>query len=146
MERQIAPDLGPSFLTLLLGVLDPNARTFDYAAAGHVGYHLPARGEPVRLDSTAPIVGLLPEPEVDPGPTVRLSAGDLLLIPTDGLEETMNAAGEQFGRGRILETVAACRDRPAAEIVTRLNDAARRFREPLPQADDVTIVLVKVEA
>ncbi len=144
MERQIAPDLGPLFLTLLLGVLDPQARTFDYAAAGHIAYHLPAKGAPVRLESTAPIVGLLPDPEVDPGPTVHLSPGDLLLIPTDGLEETVNAAGEQFGAARILQTTIELRDRSAKEIVAGLNDAARRFREPLPQADDVTIVVVKV--
>ncbi|QDT17947.1 PAS domain-containing protein [Alienimonas californiensis] len=145
MERQISPDLGPLFLTLLLGVLDPQARTFDYAAAGHVGYHLPIGGPPVRLESTAPIVGLLPEPEVESGPTVRLSPGDLLLFPTDGLEETMNAEGEQFGPERILQTAAELRDRSAAEIVARLNEAGRRFREPQPQADDVTIVIVKVE-
>ena len=144
MERQIAPDLGPLFLTLLLGVLDPKARTFDYAAAGHVAYHLPAGGAPVRLESTAPIVGLLAEPEVEPGPTVRLGRGDLLLIPTDGLEETMSSEGEQFGADRILQTVAEHRELPAAEIVARLNDAARRFRHPGPQADDVTIVVVKV--
>ncbi|WP_171186465.1 PAS domain-containing protein [Alienimonas chondri] len=144
MERQITPDLGPLFLTLLLGVLDPGTRSFSYAAAGHIAYHLPANGDPVRLESTAPIVGLLPEPDIELGPTVRLSPGDLLLIPTDGLEETMNGDGEQFGADRILRTTAEHRDRPAAEILERLNEAGRRFRGPAPQADDVTVVLVKM--
>ena len=143
MERQIGPDLGPLFLTLLLGVLDPAARTFDYAAAGHVGYHLPADGPPRRLESTAPIVGLLDVPEIDPGPTIRLAAGDLLLLPTDGLEETMRPDGGQFGADRILETAAANRRRPAEEIVRALNDAAAEHRGHLKQADDVTIVLAK---
>ena len=144
LERLVGGDLhDDTFVTMLLGRLDPRARTFEYAAAGHVGWHLPAGGPPRRLESTGPPVGLCPEMPVEPGPTVPLAAGDLLLINTDGLEESMNADGDCFGWGRVLDAVEGCRDAPAAEIVNRLQTARRDFSLPEIQRDDVTLVVVR---
>ena len=144
MERQLAPDLPPSmFLTLLLGVLDPRAGTFEYVGAGHRGFHLPASGPPRTLDRTAAGVGMIPEPDAAAGRTARLRPGDLLLIPTDGLEETFSPDGEMFGVDRLLALAAGHRALPAREIAAELNDAARAHRGGGPQKDDVTLVLIK---
>ena len=144
LETQIAGDLAEeTFITLLLGRLDPRTGRFDYAAAGYVGWHLPASGPPRRLDSTGPPVGAVPEIPVEPGVPVDLAPGDLLLLGTDGLEEAMSPAGECFGWDRILAVVAERQREPAEAIVQAVLAACRRFTGRDPQRDDVTAVVIR---
>ena len=62
---------------------------------------------------------------------------------TPGIDEAMRADGECFGLARATEFLRAHRDRPAGEIVERLCQAARDFTQPEPQADDLTVVVLK---
>ena len=56
-----------------------------------------------------------------------------------------SAADEElFGVDRALDVVRAKRDRPAAEIVEAICEAARQFTAPELPADDLTVVVVKV--
>jgi serine phosphatase RsbU (regulator of sigma subunit) len=45
----------------------------------------------------------------------------------------------------VYEPLAPLRDRPAAEIVDAIYEAARAWRRPLPQDDDITLIVVKVQ-
>ena len=75
---------------------------------------------------------------------LELGAGDIFVFCTDGIYETFNVADEEFGAGRVAEIVQARRREPAAEIVEAIVDAVEGFRGEAPQADDMTVVVVKI--
>jgi sigma-B regulation protein RsbU (phosphoserine phosphatase) len=79
-------------------------------------------------------------------PPVPLVEGDVLILPTDGIEESPDPQGELFGRQRLLETVCAARHRPAAEVVRAVLDALQAFTGRELQEDDVTLVVARVLA
>jgi sigma-B regulation protein RsbU (phosphoserine phosphatase) len=72
--------------------------------------------------------------------TWTLAPGEAVVLYTDGLVETRNAGGEEFGQVRcaaILERVA---DWPAAEIADAMLKEVKAFGRP---HDDVTVLVCK---
>jgi len=76
--------------------------------------------------------------------TVSLGVGDRVVFYTDGLSETRNAAGEEFGSERIEAVLVACVDSDLDAAMTRLYDEVAIFSENAPSKDDRTLVLVEV--
>jgi sigma-B regulation protein RsbU (phosphoserine phosphatase) len=76
--------------------------------------------------------------------TVDLKAGDVFVFASDGISETFNAAGEEFGGDRVRATATEHRDKPAKEIVDAIFGAMRAFRGEAEQTDDQTVVVVKI--
>jgi len=146
-NRVLAEDIGyERFITILLLSLDPHQRTFAYANAGHpAGYLLGASGEiKNQLKRTGFPLGIKPDVAYPRGSATSLSADDILLLLTDGIEEAMSPEETIFGAERILEVVRANRDRSAREIADALYAAVRQFAQNTPQLDDVTAVVIKV--
>ena len=142
----LAEDIGSErFITLFLGRLDPANRSLVYASAGHpAAYLLDAAGEiQAILKRTGIPLGMQPDTQYAAAPEVRLQPGSLLLLLTDGIEETFAPDGSLFGIERILETVRSNRARPAAEIVQALYQTVRAFAEESPQMDDITAIVIK---
>ncbi len=75
---------------------------------------------------------------------LELGAGDIFVFCTDGIYETFNAADDEFGADRVAEIVQTRRREPAAAIVQAIVDAVEGFRAEAPQADDMTVVVVKI--
>jgi sigma-B regulation protein RsbU (phosphoserine phosphatase) len=78
---------------------------------------------------------------------VRLEAGDYLVFYSDGLAEAANAAGDLFTfEGTVAAIRAACAQGLSPEaVIDHLLTAVRAFTGDLPQADDMTCVVIKVE-
>jgi sigma-B regulation protein RsbU (phosphoserine phosphatase) len=136
------------FVTLLLARINPAERSLHYASAGHpTGYILNAAGDvKTRLKSTALPLATLPAtrfPTVGPLP---LEEGDLVLLLTDGVLEVPSPEHGYFGADRVLSVVRENRHRSAREIIDKLLAAIHDFARDKPLADDVTVVVVKVEA
>ncbi|MCA1585617.1 MAG: GAF domain-containing protein [Acidobacteria bacterium] len=74
----------------------------------------------------------------------ELVSGDIYVFCTDGIYETFNAAGEEFGATRVIEVVASQRDLPAKDIVAAIFGAMASFRGDAPHTDDQTAVVVKI--
>ena len=60
------------------------------------------------------------------------------MLITDGFIEWANADGEEFGAGRLMEVVRACREMPSAGIISELYSEVIKFAGPAPQRDDLT--------
>jgi phosphoserine phosphatase RsbU/P len=133
------------FVTLFLAQLDPRDGSFVYASAGHQCFLLGPGDEVQSLDCTSLPLGILPGRV--PGSHPRaLQPGQLVLFLTDGIAEATTPQGVAFGIERTLEVVRANRHRSAAEIVEVLYRSARSFAQDAPQEDDITAVVLKVEA
>lgn len=133
------------FVTALLLRLDPRSRSFVHAGAGHRGYLVRRNGDVRVLASASLPLGIQPGLKVAAGPLTSLEPGDVIVLPTDGIEEARRPTGETFGQSRLLQIVREHRDRSAGEIVDALVQRACEFTEAEPQADDITAVAIKAE-
>ena len=94
------------------------------------------------LEAGGPVLGLLTVASYESG-TIALEPGDLVVIYSDGVTEARNRSGEEFGRERLVETVAACRGEAPETVLERLFAAVRTFSEGEPQGDDITALVMR---
>jgi phosphoserine phosphatase RsbU/P len=73
--------------------------------------------------------------------TVRVARGEMLLLYTDGLLETENAAGREYGIERLSALAASAQWQPKTFIDACLRDLAA-FRATRKLTDDLTILAV----
>src|ERR1041385_2426901 len=71
---------------------------------------------------------------------LELRSNDLLVFCTDGIFESSDERGSEFGARRACEIVAQHRHRSAREIVDAMFDAVLAFRGVATQTDDMTVV------
>ncbi len=131
------------FVTMFLGRLDVVTRSFVYAGAGHQAYLIGNSGAPRVLRSSSIPLGIDKTLATCSTSTISLEPGDILVVPTDGAEETLSGDGRQFGQERLFALVHNNRDKPAVEIVEAIFHAARDFAGGR-QTDDITTLVVKV--
>jgi len=116
----LAEDIGQErFITLFMARLDPRNRSLNYASAGHpTAYVLNAAGEIKRtLPRTGVPLGIHPDTQYVSSAEIQLASGDLLLLLTDGIEESVSPDNTLFGMERTLDVVRAHRGKTAREIV-----------------------------
>jgi len=79
---------------------------------------------------------------------VLLEPGDRIVFCSDGIIEAENTDGELFGFEQATETIRhACAEGLSAEaLIDRLIDAVKSFAGDAPQGDDMTVVVLRVEA
>jgi serine phosphatase RsbU (regulator of sigma subunit) len=143
----LAEDVGNErFVTLFLARLDPRTRSLVYASAGHpTGYLLDTKGSvKTTLQRSGPPLGVRPDTQYLSSPEIALASGDLVLLVTDGIEESMAPDNTLFGVEHTLEVVRAHREKAAHEIVAAFYQAVRHFSKNTAQADDVTAIVIKV--
>jgi PAS domain S-box-containing protein len=132
------------FVTLFLAALDTKERSLTYAAAGHDAMILRANGELRHLESTGTVLGWNESAVYSSGGNLILLPGDILLMATDGIAETVSPSHHLFGRDRMIELLRQHRSNSAAEILEALRAAADAFRGSEIQRDDVTAIVLKV--
>lgn len=131
------------FATLFYGVLDERRHTITYTNAGHENpYLVKAGGEVVRLTAGGTVLGVVDHFPFDED-VARIDAGDLLVIFSDGITEAFNVEEEQFGERRLEEVLRAGIDDPADKLIDRIVEAVNGFAGQAPQADDLTLVVMK---
>jgi phosphoserine phosphatase RsbU/P len=115
------------FVTCFYGDLDVVNRTLTFTNAGHNPPMLiSSDGECTRLDEGGPVIGAFAESAYSQR-TVKLNSGDKLLLFTDGVTETRNEDGEEFGEERLQECLRAFSGCNAAELRTMILNEVREF-------------------
>jgi hypothetical protein len=90
-----------AFMTLFYGVLEPTTGALDFICAGHPFPMLRRAGGEVEELGTGQLpLGMRPELEFECRST-ELAEGDLLVLFSDGLPETVGRNGEAFGFERL---------------------------------------------
>lgn len=146
VNNLLSQDLSDSrFVTCFFGMLDPLARRLAFASAGHGPILFYRRGTDSfqQLSATGIPLGIMGEMDYEAVETWEMEAGDIAIITTDGYFEAVNADSEAFGVDRMLELIRRDRDRPAAEIIANLTEAVTGFARGMPQADDLTAVVIR---
>jgi sigma-B regulation protein RsbU (phosphoserine phosphatase) len=131
------------FVSMFVARFDPQQMLLQYANAGHEsGVLLPAKGELTELPSTGMVLGVR-DGEVWETQSWRLRPGDRLLLATDGVTEAMNGDGRMFGRKRLAEQFAVCRNTEFRETLSELRAALAEHCDGRPYSDDVTMLLLE---
>jgi sigma-B regulation protein RsbU (phosphoserine phosphatase) len=134
-----------TFVTMFYGRFDQAGKTLQYANGGHNPPLLtrPKTGQSLQLDSGGPILGILKDSNFS-DTVVTLEKGDILTLFTDGLTEQENDAGEEFSVARLEQVVLKQQAESASNLVGHITDAVSTFAGDKPQADDLTLVVVKI--
>jgi len=131
------------FASMIVAAFDRARSRLEFASAGHPPvYLIKAGGEIRQLEATGVLLGV-PDAKTWETVTVEVGPGDRFLAVTDGLAETANAAGELFGEERLLALVEEGRGLALDEMCRRILGAAKDFRGPVPQRDDITMMAVE---
>ena len=75
----------------------------------------------------------------------NMKPGDVLLLYTDGLVETANAAQEQFGKERVSDLLVKNSGKTAREIMDILLSELKHHTLSVPREDDLTFIVLKRE-
>jgi sigma-B regulation protein RsbU (phosphoserine phosphatase) len=139
MQRQVAG----RYLTMLLTLWHAPSKTFTMSNAGGSPPMVLREGEVQRIQAEGVPIGLLPDREYDEV-TFQAREGDILVLFSDGVTDHQNPTGDEFGRGRLAQTLRACRDLSPAAMVDRIFEELDRFN--LERFDDQTLIIMKVTA
>jgi len=144
VNEGLTADTEPTeFATLFYGVLDSTARRLTYSNAGHEPGVL-VRGEELRLLATGgPLLGVLADAAYEEE-VLNLQAGDTLVLYSDGACDATNYEGQRFRKERLMDAIRRHAHHGAERAVEEIRWDIRRWTGLAPQADDLTLVVVKV--
>lgn len=132
------------FVTAFVALYDTQSQTLTYASAGHPPPRLVRGNEVRRLDAVAGYPLGIDSTSAYRNETVKLLAGDRLILFTDGITESANMAHELFGDKR-LNVILTAPVSSAAELLKQVVDSVKAFRARRPASDDETCLVALVK-
>lgn len=131
------------FLTLFYGGLDPDTGMLTYSNGGHNAPIFVRRsGEVERLDKGGLPIGMMQGVAYQEA-SVMFEPGDVLVIYSDGITESINERDEEFEEDRLIEVVKNNLGRSASGIRDRIDEALSRFVGATAPVDDMTLMIIK---
>ncbi len=144
-RRFHAVTLEGDFATMMMAVIDRRKGEVTYASAGHgAAYLVKADREIIELSTTGMLLGIDPE-AVCESAVVPIDSGDILVLLTDGLVETLSPGGKLLGCDPLREVLRAhAPNGSVQDIANALLQCASDHRKDSPQLDDITLAVLKV--
>ncbi len=132
------------FATVFYAVLDLSTNKLDYGTCGHNPPLLVHRnGETQFLEGGGTPLGILPERKAV-AHSVQLHAGDCLLLYTDGIPESSDRAGVEYGEPRLEAALRRAIALADAHIPKFVADDVAAFAQGQEPFDDITAVAVRL--
>ena len=129
------------FVSLFYGEIEADG-LFIFTNAGHNPPLLIGPDVVRELTAGGLVLGLNPNATYQRG-FANVRPGDVLVFYTDGITESRNAKGEEFGTERIVEVVRANPTASSEELVRKIFDATSEFTAGEDAEDDRTVVVVR---
>jgi phosphoserine phosphatase RsbU/P len=149
VNRQLYPDIKEDmFISMAYLILDHQHDGVTLARAGHDAPLWYKRQSQTVMPVKSPgmVVG------IDSGSVfdrltvdfaVPLERNDCLVLYTDGVTETLNSEGDEFGVDRMMQSVRASASDGAQAIVKSIIEDVREFTGSVPQNDDMTLIAIR---
>lgn len=137
-----------AFVTMVIAVLDPHTHQVHFANAGHAPallYRCQDRSF-IELESTGLPIGVIQQPDCPLGPVLTLQPGDMVVLGTDGIVESMDQRGTQFGNERLQECIRKGANGPLPELVRNIGRAVELHYVGDSPPDDLTLLAVRRNA
>lgn len=142
---------GRHLITAFIAELDIATRGLTWVNAGHNPPILfRSGGAQEHLEEGGLPLGAFTMSRYQNGST-ELHAGDTLYIYTDGVIEALNESGAEYGEDRLARLVGALgasgsAASGAAASLKQIFESVERFAGATPQYDDITCLVLRVEA
>lgn len=131
------------FVTMFVGVLDLTTGELDYCNAGHERPLIMDNGQLTIVNSNRNLpVGALPNWQYE-GQQVQLTAGEMLFLYTDGLNEARDAHDRPLSRDRVLSLARQHSDETPRHFVELMEAAAHNHAAGIEQSDDITLMALR---
>jgi sigma-B regulation protein RsbU (phosphoserine phosphatase) len=132
------------YVTMFYLRIDEKKMKVCYASAGHNPQMLlRSAGGVEELDAEGMIIGVVPK-MVFEEKTTNISVGDRFFLFTDGMVESENREGEQFGAERLSSALHDARVDDSHEALRRVLGAMEQFTVGVPLKDDISLVVATV--
>ena len=142
----LADDLSSNrFVTFAVVFLNPTDSDIEILSAGHgpILWSKYGTDKFESLEAQGIPLGMIAGITYEKAEVRRMSAGDMIVLVTDGFYEWENPQGEEFGVGRLEKTIRQARDCSATDVIARLRAAVEDFCQGTEQKDDLTAVVLK---
>ena len=121
---------------------DPATRQIVMANAGAIPPMICRGSEILKVRVEGVPVGLLERREYEEI-TFQAQAGDVIVLYSDGITDHLNAAGGEFGRGRLAQIVRSGCRHTAAGLIAAIFKELDKFNTTA--FDDQTVFVMKVK-
>ena len=143
INREISSEESTMFATMFLGILDTASGELQYCDAGHCpAYVVGQQGAAALAGHKNLPLGIFADADYADN-HIRLSAGEALVLYTDGITEAEDTEGHWFGADRLMEQLSNSVGCSAEEIVVRLSESVGLFANEMPQYDDQALMVLK---
>ncbi|MCP4709185.1 MAG: serine/threonine-protein phosphatase, partial [Planctomycetes bacterium] len=128
------------FVTMLLGLFDPNSGKLEYVNAGHLQPLLmhPETSALLIGEPDDPILGVFDDSFHTQVETIPPRSA--LIVFTDGITEARAPDGEEYGPERAVKLFEKVEVSSAGSLIDSIIEAVTEFRQHLPQQDDITLL------
>jgi sigma-B regulation protein RsbU (phosphoserine phosphatase) len=132
------------YVTLLLAEIDARTHSLRYVNCGHnPALLVQARAhEVVSMNSSSFPIGMFDSVACAVNPA-NLTAGDILVLYTDGVTEAENSLGEEFGMERLSTLIRRGHTLSADELMNHIPESVTDFSRDVGFDDDATLLVVK---
>jgi sigma-B regulation protein RsbU (phosphoserine phosphatase) len=133
-------------MTLFTAEIDPSSKTLHWVRAGHdpVLFYDPTSDAIEELRGEANALGIDANYACRQSAKTGLSAGQMLLIGTDGIWETLDDSGRMFGKIRLADLIREHASLSSEKLTQVIMTTLKDFRGSANQEDDVTLAVVKI--
>jgi sigma-B regulation protein RsbU (phosphoserine phosphatase) len=134
------------FMTLFYAEIDPSLKTLHWVRAGHdpAFFYDPTTDAIEELKGKGLALGIDANYDYQQNAKTGLSAGQILLIGTDGIWETLDDSGRMFGKTRLVGLIREHASCSSEKLIQAIMSALKNFRGSTKQEDDVTLAVVKI--
>jgi serine phosphatase RsbU (regulator of sigma subunit) len=135
------------FVTMFYGILNLNTFKFTYSSAGHCQPILIRNGSIRQMPAGGTALGVISGDMFSKTIEIKeaqLQKGDYFVQYTDGVDEAMDAKGNEFGHDRFQKALLANDGKTPQEMIKSVVKEINAFTGNIPQHDDITMIIFKI--
>ena len=132
---------GERFITFFVCIYNTENKSLKYINAGHnPPLVVNAEGDAIFLEKGTTVIGVFDQLPFIEEDSITINSKSVLFLYTDGLTETSNSEGEEFGSDRLSEFLLSHLDSNLNDMHAALVNNLNNFRGNKPFPDDITFV------
>lgn len=131
------------FASFFYAVYDEASLNLTYCNAGHNPPIYFSGGQHRRLTTGGTVVGIFPDADFDEE-TIHLKPRDIFLAYTDGIVESVNEYGEEFGEDRLVDLIRANQELSADDLQRVIVENVLDWAYEEERDDDMTLIVARI--
>jgi sigma-B regulation protein RsbU (phosphoserine phosphatase) len=135
------------FVTMFYGILDMRSHLLTYSSAGHSPAMILRKGAIIDLPAGGVALGAA-SPEIFSRHAdimeFRLQPGDYFIQYTDGVDESMDSRGNEYGIDRFKKALLQGAGKTPVKMIDGVIADIRAFTGATSQHDDITMIICKI--